>query len=150
MRAIAQRVREAAVAVEGKVAGQIGIGLLVLAGCEEADQPDDLEWMAQKLVKLVGFVSMCVMLVLGLMFSMVLLFVVLVIGMLAFGYFWWKTRPLRQAMKAHAAQAQPDGQVFEGEAVVIEAWQARQHPSLPSDPAARSSRTTSPDADSKA
>jgi D-Tyr-tRNAtyr deacylase len=60
MRAIAQRVREAAVAVEGKGAGQIGIGLLVLAGLEEADQPDDLEWMAQKLVKLVGFVIMSV------------------------------------------------------------------------------------------
>lgn len=55
MRVIVQRVKEAAVTVDGKIAGQIGKGLLVLAGFEEADQLDDLEWMAQKLVKLRTF-----------------------------------------------------------------------------------------------
>lgn len=99
--------------------------------------------------KLIGFVIMAVMLILGLMFSMVLLVVVLVIGGLAFGYFWWQTRALRQAMKAHAAHPQPDGQVFEGEAVVIEEWQARQPPSLPIGPGGRSSGTAAPDADDK-
>ena len=52
MRVIVQRVREAAVSVEGVVTGRIGPGLLVLAGFEEADQPADLDWMAQKLAKL--------------------------------------------------------------------------------------------------
>ncbi len=52
MRVVVQRVKDAAVAVDGKITGQIGTGILVLAGFEEVDQPDDLEWMAQKLVKL--------------------------------------------------------------------------------------------------
>lgn len=52
MRVVVQRVREAGVSVDGEVVGRIGAGLLVLAGFEEADAPDDLEWMAQKLVKL--------------------------------------------------------------------------------------------------
>jgi D-tyrosyl-tRNA(Tyr) deacylase len=52
MRVIVQRAKQAAVAVDGKVTGQISTGLLVLAGFEDADKADDLEWMAQKLVKL--------------------------------------------------------------------------------------------------
>jgi D-tyrosyl-tRNA(Tyr) deacylase len=52
MRAVVQRVKQASVSVEGRITGQIGVGLLVLAGFEEADRPDDLDWMAQKLVKL--------------------------------------------------------------------------------------------------
>lgn len=52
MRVIVQRVKQAAVTVDGAVTGQIGVGLLVLAGFEEVDQASDLDWMAQKLVKL--------------------------------------------------------------------------------------------------
>lgn len=52
MRVIVQRVKEASVTVDGKISGQIDTGLLVLAGFEEADQNADLEWIAQKLVKL--------------------------------------------------------------------------------------------------
>lgn len=52
MRVVVQRVKEASVSVEGEVAGSIGGGLLVLAGFEEADTQSDLDWMAQKLVKL--------------------------------------------------------------------------------------------------
>lgn len=52
MRVIIQRVKEASVTVGNQITGRIGTGLLVLAGFEEADQPDDLDWMAQKLVKL--------------------------------------------------------------------------------------------------
>lgn len=52
MRVVVQRVSEAAVSVDGVVTGLIGRGLLVLAGFEEADQVTDLEWMAQKLVRL--------------------------------------------------------------------------------------------------
>lgn len=52
MRLIVQRVKQAAVTVDGAVTGKIDVGLLALAGFEEADQTSDLEWMAQKLVKL--------------------------------------------------------------------------------------------------
>lgn len=52
MRVVVQRVTNAAVSVNGSVVGQIGSGLLVLAGFEEVDQTGDLEWMAQKLVRL--------------------------------------------------------------------------------------------------
>jgi D-tyrosyl-tRNA(Tyr) deacylase len=52
MRVIVQRVKAASVTVDGNVPGQIGTGLLVLAGFEEVDQASDLEWMARKLVKL--------------------------------------------------------------------------------------------------
>lgn len=52
MRVVAQRVAEAQVRVDGRVCGEIGGGLLVLAGFEAADTADDLHWMAQKLVRL--------------------------------------------------------------------------------------------------
>ncbi|MGB8883089.1 MAG: D-aminoacyl-tRNA deacylase, partial [Azonexus sp.] len=37
MRVVIQRVREASVAVDGKMSGKIGHGLLILAGFEDAD-----------------------------------------------------------------------------------------------------------------
>ncbi len=52
MRVIVQRVSEAAVAAEGRITGLIGPGLLVLAGFEEIDEDSDLDWMAQKLLRL--------------------------------------------------------------------------------------------------
>lgn len=52
MRVVVQRVLEAAVAVDGRVSGQIGPGLLVLAGFEADDDCADLDWMAGKLVRL--------------------------------------------------------------------------------------------------
>jgi D-tyrosyl-tRNA(Tyr) deacylase len=52
MRVIVQRVSEAAVSVGGTLSGRIGPGLLVLAGFEEADRDGDLDWMAQKLLRL--------------------------------------------------------------------------------------------------
>lgn len=52
MRVIIQRVKQAAVAANGKITGHIGAGLLVLAGFEDADQAGDLEWMTQKLLRL--------------------------------------------------------------------------------------------------
>jgi D-tyrosyl-tRNA(Tyr) deacylase len=50
MRALIQRVSQASVTVEGRVVGAIEGGLLVLVGVEEADQTDDVEWLAGKLV----------------------------------------------------------------------------------------------------
>lgn len=52
MRVVVQRVSEAAVAVDGRITGKIGPGLLVLAGFESDDGVADLEWMAGKLVRL--------------------------------------------------------------------------------------------------
>ena len=52
MRCVVQRVRQASVSVDGAIVGEIGPGLLVLAGFEDADGPQDLEWMARKLVNL--------------------------------------------------------------------------------------------------
>lgn len=52
MRVVIQRVKHASVEVEGEVVGKIGKGLLVLAGFEEADELQDMEWIAQKLIQL--------------------------------------------------------------------------------------------------
>jgi len=52
MRAVIQRVSQAAVTIAGEVRGAIGPGLLVLLGIEEADRPDDVEWLCGKIVRL--------------------------------------------------------------------------------------------------
>jgi D-tyrosyl-tRNA(Tyr) deacylase len=52
MRALIQRVREAAVRVDGRVVGAIGPGQLVLVGIAAADGDDDRDWLARKIVAL--------------------------------------------------------------------------------------------------
>ena len=52
MRVILQRVSEAKVTVEGKITGQIGRGLVLLAGIGKEDGPEDIEFIAQKCVNL--------------------------------------------------------------------------------------------------
>lgn len=52
MRVVLQRVSSASVTIDGRVAGRIGRGLLVLLGIEAADTAADGEWLAQKIVKL--------------------------------------------------------------------------------------------------
>jgi D-tyrosyl-tRNA(Tyr) deacylase len=52
MRIVVQRVSSASVTVEQQITGQIGRGLLVLVGMEEADQQEDVEWIAGKIVNL--------------------------------------------------------------------------------------------------
>lgn len=52
MKAVIQRVKHASVTVDEKITGQISSGLLVLLGVQEGDSLDDLEWLAQKIVKL--------------------------------------------------------------------------------------------------
>jgi D-tyrosyl-tRNA(Tyr) deacylase len=49
MRVVIQRVSRACVRVEGRTVGDIGIGLLVLAGFAPGDGPAELEWMARKI-----------------------------------------------------------------------------------------------------
>ena len=52
MRAVIQRVASATVSVEGEIVGRIGCGLLVLAGKEDADTVEDIDWLAAKIVGL--------------------------------------------------------------------------------------------------
>lgn len=52
MRIVIQRVRHAAVSIEGEVHGKIGQGLLVLVGVENGDTIDDARWLADKTVAL--------------------------------------------------------------------------------------------------
>lgn len=52
MRALIQRVTEAAVAVDGEEVAHTGPGLLVLLGVEETDGDDDIEWLAGKIARL--------------------------------------------------------------------------------------------------
>jgi D-aminoacyl-tRNA deacylase len=52
MRVVIQRVSEASVTVEGQISGSIKSGLLVLAGFEEDDTDDDLDWMSKKIAQL--------------------------------------------------------------------------------------------------
>ena len=52
MRVIVQRVLSAHVEVDQMITGEIGPGLLVLAGIEDGDDKDDLVWMSSKLTRL--------------------------------------------------------------------------------------------------
>jgi len=52
MRAVVQRVSSASVTIEGRVAGAIERGLLVLLGVAQADTEADGEWLAQKIAAL--------------------------------------------------------------------------------------------------
>ena len=52
MRALLQRVSEARVTIGGVVSGEIGRGLVVLLGIEEADGPADAEWVAGKIARM--------------------------------------------------------------------------------------------------
>jgi D-tyrosyl-tRNA(Tyr) deacylase len=52
MRVVLQRVSRARVTVEGRVIGEIGRGLLLLAGFTDGDTEETLRWMADKVVGL--------------------------------------------------------------------------------------------------
>ncbi len=52
MKVVVQRVREASVSISGSVFSTIGAGLLVLVGIEEADDQEDIGWLAAKTVQL--------------------------------------------------------------------------------------------------
>jgi len=52
MRAVIQRVSQASVTINNNIRASIGKGLLVLAGIEDADGPEDLEWLSWKIVNL--------------------------------------------------------------------------------------------------
>jgi D-aminoacyl-tRNA deacylase len=52
MRAVIQRVSKAGVTINGSIYSSINKGLLVLAGIEDADTMEDIEWLSQKITNL--------------------------------------------------------------------------------------------------
>lgn len=59
--------------------------------------------------KIVGGVAMVAVFALALAFSVALFAVLATVGVAVWGYVWWKTRPLRKAMREHL-----DAQMAEG------------------------------------
>lgn len=52
MRAVIQRVSESSVCVQGKVVGEIGMGIMVLLGVEEGDTEKEAQYIADKVIGL--------------------------------------------------------------------------------------------------
>lgn len=52
MRVVIQRVSKASVSVCNEIAGKIGTGLFILAGFEDSDTIEDIEWISKKIVQL--------------------------------------------------------------------------------------------------
>lgn len=52
MIAVLQRVSSASCTIAGAVKSSIASGLLVLLGIEEADSPEDIQWLSKKIVNL--------------------------------------------------------------------------------------------------
>ena len=52
MKVVIQRVSRANVKVDGEVIGEIGKGLLVLLGIEDADTNEDIKWLDNKIINL--------------------------------------------------------------------------------------------------
>ena len=52
MRVVIQRVQRCSVEVEGKIIGEIGKGLAILLGVEEADTQEDIDWLCGKISRL--------------------------------------------------------------------------------------------------
>lgn len=52
MIAVIQRASEASVKIEGKIKAEIGPGLMILLGIEEADGEEDISWLSKKIVNL--------------------------------------------------------------------------------------------------
>ena len=48
MRIVAQRVSRASVTIDGVLKSQIGKGMMVLLGIEDADNEEDVEYLCQK------------------------------------------------------------------------------------------------------
>lgn len=71
--------------------------------------------------RIVASIAWGAVLVLSLLFSAVVFAVLLVVGLVVLGYFWWRTRELRKRMREVAEQqaaARPaGGRVIDGEVI---------------------------------
>lgn len=79
--------------------------------------------------KAVALIVGAILLMLGFLFSLVLLAIIAVAGLAAFGYFWWKTRELRKVMR----EQPPGGRVIDGEVVIVEEYVETGQEILPRD-----------------
>jgi D-aminoacyl-tRNA deacylase len=52
MIAVIQRVSQASVTIDSQIKSEIGKGLLILIGIEEADNDEDIEWLSNKIINL--------------------------------------------------------------------------------------------------
>ncbi|MBR3725788.1 MAG: D-tyrosyl-tRNA(Tyr) deacylase [Bacteroidales bacterium] len=52
MRIVIQRCRRASVTIEGQLCSQIGQGMMILLGIEDADTDEDIDWLCRKIVAL--------------------------------------------------------------------------------------------------
>jgi len=83
--------------------------------------------------KLLALVAGVILLVLGFMFSLVLLSVFVALALTLGAWFFWKTRHVRKAMREAAATRGPPptgGEVIEGEAVIVEEYRVRETQAL--------------------
>lgn len=75
--------------------------------------------------RILAFAAAAVLLAVSLMFSLLLFAVALVVGLLLWGWLWWKTRELRGQMRERQMEGMDDhpsgGRVIEGEVVREEA-----------------------------
>ena len=77
--------------------------------------------------KIVGVIVTVAVAIVVLMFSAVFFAVIAVVGLIAWGYLWWKTREVRKQMRAFANQDQSvmreqrasNDEVFEGEVIRV-------------------------------
>lgn len=73
--------------------------------------------------RVIGVLAGALLLLAGLFFSVILLATVAVLGVLAVGYFWWKTRALRQQLRdmppMHTPAQEETGTVYEGESIRV-------------------------------
>lgn len=60
-----------------------------------------------------AFATGAILIVLGVMFSLILVAVIALVALLVFGYVWWKTRDLRRQLR----ERPPGGRVIEGEVI---------------------------------
>jgi len=70
------------------------------------------------------------LLVLGFIFSVVVFAVIAALGLVVWGYLWWKTRELRREMHEHVSGSQ----VIEGESRVVEEDGMKTKNAEPDDP----------------
>ncbi len=85
--------------------------------------------------KALALVTGAILLALGFMFSIVVVAVVAVVGLAVGAWFFWKTRHLRKAMREAGPMRRPapDGEVIEGEAVVVDEFRVGEIQVLPDD-----------------
>ena len=55
MRVVIQRTTHASVTIGGQLKSAIGPGMLILVGIEDADGPEDNDWLCRKIVNLLNF-----------------------------------------------------------------------------------------------